>query len=129
MLGAWQGDFWWRLAGAALFLLNPHMGCRQVPPLAGHGARQGPPGHFPACTGEDNPKREKDVTQAAVLAAALARDQDFVLKEAIDAMDRTLRARAGRGQTRTRPTGTGTPGGGRDARSAGLNHPCRIASV
>jgi len=48
---------------------------------------------FSLRTGADNPKREKDVFQAAVLAAALTREQDFLLNEAIVGMDKTLRAR------------------------------------
>ncbi len=46
--------------------------------------------------GADNPKREKDVLQAAVLAQALAQKNDFLLTEAIDGADRKL-------QTRIRP--------------------------
>jgi hypothetical protein len=45
-------------------------------------------------SGSDNPKRDKDAFQAPALAAALAADQDFILREAIDAMDRPLRAKA-----------------------------------
>lgn len=71
-------------------IVVPHAGRFCVHKLAVHSLR----------TGEDNPKREKDLAQAAVLAASLARDQDFVLKEAIDAMDRTLRARARPGARR-----------------------------
>jgi hypothetical protein len=44
-------------------------------------------------TGADNPKREKDVLQAAVLAQALAQKNDFLLTEAIDGMDSKLRTR------------------------------------
>ena len=44
-------------------------------------------------TGADNPKREKDVFQAAVLAQALAHNNDFLLTEAIEGMDRKLKAR------------------------------------
>ena len=43
-------------------------------------------------SGSDNPKREKDVFQAAVLAAALAHEQDFLLSEAVETMDRKLMA-------------------------------------
>lgn len=42
----------------------------------------------------DNPKRDKDASQAATLAAALAPEQDFLLQEAIDAMDKAIRAKA-----------------------------------
>lgn len=38
-------------------------------------------------------KREKDLHQAALLAAALAQDQDFLLIEAIDGMDARLRSK------------------------------------
>lgn len=41
----------------------------------------------------DSSKREKDVVQSACLAAVLAQEQDFVLAEAIDAMNSSLRAR------------------------------------
>jgi len=43
--------------------------------------------------GLGNPKREKDVFQAALLAAALAREQEFLLDEAIKATDKALRAK------------------------------------
>jgi len=44
-------------------------------------------------TGAENPKREKDVLQAAILASALAHEQDFLLAEAIESMDSKLRSR------------------------------------
>jgi hypothetical protein len=44
-------------------------------------------------TGADNPKREKDVFQAAVLAQALMHKSDFLLTEAIEAMDARLKTR------------------------------------
>lgn len=44
-------------------------------------------------TGADNPKREKDVMQAAVLAQALAQKSDFLLTAAIAGMDRKLKTR------------------------------------
>ncbi len=44
-------------------------------------------------TGADNPKREKDVLQAAVLAQALAHKNDFLLTEAISGMDSRLKTR------------------------------------
>ena len=44
-------------------------------------------------TGADNPKREKDVFQAAVLAQALAHKADFLLTEAVDGMDHKLKTR------------------------------------
>ena len=44
-------------------------------------------------TGADNPKREKDVLQAAVLAQALAHTNDFLLTEAIAGMDSKLKAK------------------------------------
>lgn len=43
--------------------------------------------------GGDSAKREKDVFQAAVLASALAQDQDFLLIEAIEKMDSKLRSK------------------------------------
>jgi hypothetical protein len=51
-------------------------------------------------TGADNPKREKDVSQAAVLAQALAEKQEYVLKEAIEGLDRKLKSRIGAGAKR-----------------------------
>jgi hypothetical protein len=48
----------------------------------------------------DNPKRDKDAFQAAALAAALAPEQDFALREAIGAMDRTLRVKVRTGVRR-----------------------------
>ncbi len=53
-------------------------------------------------TGADNPKREKDAHQAAVLLAAFADQQDFLLAEAVDAMDKTLSARIKPGAKRAR---------------------------
>ena len=44
-------------------------------------------------SGSDNPKRDKDAFQAAALAAALAPEHDFALREAIGAMDKALRAK------------------------------------
>lgn len=44
-------------------------------------------------TGGEHPKREKDMVQAAVLASALAQDQDFFLTEAIEGTDAKIRAR------------------------------------
>lgn len=44
-------------------------------------------------TGAENPKREKDVFQAAVLAQGLARKSDFLLMEAIEGMDSKLKSR------------------------------------
>jgi hypothetical protein len=44
-------------------------------------------------TGADNPKREKDVVQAAVLAQALAQKNDFLLIEAIEGIDKKLKSR------------------------------------
>jgi hypothetical protein len=41
----------------------------------------------------DNAKRDKDVSQAAWLAAVLAEQQEFLLDEAIDALDRTMRSK------------------------------------
>ena len=48
---------------------------------------------FSLRTGADNPKREKDVFQAAVLAKALAQKNDFLLIEAIDGMDSKLKSK------------------------------------
>ena len=45
------------------------------------------------CTGGDNPKREKDVLQAAILAEALAEKHEFLLKEATDGLDSQLKSR------------------------------------
>lgn len=44
-------------------------------------------------TGSENPKREKDLHQAVVLATALAQDQDYLLADAIKAADAKLRAK------------------------------------
>jgi hypothetical protein len=44
-------------------------------------------------TGADNPKREKDVFQAAVLALALTHKHDFLLIEAIEGMDSKLKSK------------------------------------
>ena len=55
---------------------------------------------FELRTGADNPKREKDLQQATVLAAALAQDQDFLLIEAIDGMDAKLRSKLKAGARR-----------------------------
>jgi hypothetical protein len=41
----------------------------------------------------DHPKREKDMYQAVMLTAILAQEQDFILREAIDAMNKPLRIR------------------------------------
>jgi YD repeat-containing protein len=48
----------------------------------------------------DSPKREKDVHQAAILAAALARDQEFLLLEARRAADSSLRSKLKSGAKR-----------------------------
>jgi hypothetical protein len=55
---------------------------------------------FELRTGVDNPKREKDVLQAAVLASALAQDQDHLLTEAIAGMDGKLRSKVKAGARR-----------------------------
>lgn len=55
---------------------------------------------FELRTGADNPKREKDVFQAAVLVSALAQDQDHLLAEAIDGMDGKLRSKVKAGARR-----------------------------
>lgn len=44
-------------------------------------------------TGADNPKREKDVLQATVLAQALIQKGDFLLAEAVDGLDAKLKKR------------------------------------
>ncbi len=44
-------------------------------------------------TGADNPKREKDVFQAAVLAQVLAHKADFLLTEAMEGVDKKLKSR------------------------------------
>ena len=51
-------------------------------------------------TGADNPKREKDVFQAAVLAQALMHKSDFLLLEAVEGMDSKLRTRVRAGAKR-----------------------------
>jgi hypothetical protein len=43
-------------------------------------------------SGIDNPKREKDVFQAATIAAVLTHEQEFLLSEAAERMDRKLKA-------------------------------------
>ena len=48
----------------------------------------------------DSAKREKDVGQAALLAAVLAEHNDFLLIDAIEAMDRTLRSKVKPGAQR-----------------------------
>jgi hypothetical protein len=48
----------------------------------------------------ESAKREKDLYQAALLAAALAQDQDFLLIEAIDGMDAKLRSKLKAGARR-----------------------------
>jgi hypothetical protein len=44
-------------------------------------------------TGGENPKREKDLLQAVVLASVLAQDQEFFLTDAIDGTDAKIRSR------------------------------------
>jgi hypothetical protein len=51
-------------------------------------------------SGHDNPKREKDAFQAALIAKAAARQQEFLLNDAISEMDRGLRAKARAGARR-----------------------------
>ncbi len=48
----------------------------------------------------DNAKREKDAAQAALLAAVLAEHQDFLLKDAVEGLDRTLRSKVKAGAQR-----------------------------
>jgi hypothetical protein len=61
-------------------------------------------------TGADNPKREKDVFQAAVLAQALTHKSDFLLSEAIEGMDAKLKVRIRPGVKRALVLlGEGTP--------------------
>jgi hypothetical protein len=55
---------------------------------------------FELRSGGDSAKREKDVFQAAVLASALAQDQDFLLIEAIEKMDSKLRSKVKAGVRR-----------------------------
>lgn len=59
----------------------PHAGRFCVHKLAVHTLRHG----------GDNPKRAKDVWQAAALAAAVTADSEWLLDEAVDAMPRALR--------------------------------------
>ena len=51
-------------------------------------------------SGADNPKREKDVFQAAVLVSALTHKHDFFLTEAIENMDSKLRSKVRLGARR-----------------------------
>ncbi len=44
-------------------------------------------------TGSDNPKRAKDVAQAALLAAAMSENHEFLLSDAIGHMDPALRSK------------------------------------
>jgi hypothetical protein len=53
-------------------------------------------------TGADNPKREKDAFQAAVLLTAFAHEQDFLLADAVAAMDKKLASRIKPGAKRAR---------------------------
>jgi hypothetical protein len=48
----------------------------------------------------DNSKRDKDAFQAATLAAALAPEQDVLLLDAVDAMNKAIRAKARAGARR-----------------------------
>ena len=50
--------------------------------------------------GANNPKSHKDVAQAALLAAAIAQEQDFLLHDAIADMEKPLRAKAKAGARR-----------------------------
>lgn len=50
--------------------------------------------------GGDNPKSQKDVSQAAILAVAIAGEQDFLLYDAIADMEKPLRAKAKAGARR-----------------------------
>lgn len=50
--------------------------------------------------GGNNPKSQKDVAQAALLAAAIAQEQDFLLHDAIVEMEKPLRAKAKAGARR-----------------------------
>ena len=51
-------------------------------------------------SGGDNPKRDKDAHQAAMLCAALTRESEWLLDEAAEALHRTLRARVRPGAKR-----------------------------
>lgn len=51
-------------------------------------------------SGSQNPKRDKDAFQAAILAASLAPEQDVLLEEAIGAMGKAMRAKARPGARR-----------------------------
>ena len=48
----------------------------------------------------DGAKREKDIAQATLLAAALAEGQEFLVEDAAAAMDRALRSRVKAGARR-----------------------------
>ena len=51
-------------------------------------------------SGRDNPKREKDIHQAALLAATMAQDQDYMLADSIAAAGKHLRTMAKAGAQR-----------------------------
>lgn len=71
-------------------------------------------------TGADNPKREKDVLQAATLAQTLALKNDFLLTDAIEGMDSKLKSRIRPGVKRALALlGDGAPDAA-TARPAGL---------
>ena len=55
---------------------------------------------FALRTGADNPKRQKDVLQAALLASTIAGEQEFLLVDAIKGMDSKMRAKVRPGVAR-----------------------------
>ncbi len=55
---------------------------------------------FALRTGADNPKREKDALQAALLASTIASDQEFLLMDAIESMDSKMRSKVRPGVAR-----------------------------
>ena len=67
----------------------PHAGRFCVHKLALYSLRTG-----------DNPKSQKDVAQAALLAAAIAEEKDYLLADAIKDMDKALRTKAKAGAKR-----------------------------
>jgi len=71
-------------------VLVPHPGRFCVHKLAVYSLR----------SGFDAARREKDVAQAALLAATLAREQEFLFADAVEAMDRGLRAKVRAGARR-----------------------------
>jgi len=51
-------------------------------------------------TGAEHPKGDKDALQAAILTAALAQEQDFLLREEMRSVPEAMRAQVARGAKR-----------------------------